>query len=201
MPRLQLAPVARVAPILALSVALAGCAGLLDSDAPPASEWWLEPVTPAASVNRGMQSLALDLTVVPGLDTDRILNLGPQARLNHYAGAHWPDHLPEVLGSVLARSFEGAGWRSVTEGVRARSPDDCLLRLETRAFHGRVDADKVTRRVEVRFDGELVCGDDARRISTRQDIPVAENRIASIVAAFQAGLGASVNDLVGDMAP
>lgn len=184
-----------------LSTALAGCAGLLDSDAPPTSEWWLEPVIPAQSVNRGTQSLTLDLAVVPGLDTDRILNLGPSARLNHYAGAHWPDHLPEVLGSVLARSFEGAGWGSVAQGQRAASSDGCLLQLETRSFYGRVNADDVTGRVEVRFDGQLVCGDDVRRVSTRQEVTVGENRMASIVAAFQAGLGASVNDLTEQLAP
>ena len=184
-----------------LSTALTGCAGLLDSDAPPTSEWWLEPVTPAEPVDRGEQSLTLELTVVPGLDTDRILNLGPSARLNHYAGAHWPDHLPEVLGSVLARSFEGAGWRSVVQGERAASTDGCLLQLETRSFYGRVNADSVTGRVEVRFDGQLVCGDEVRPVSTRQEVTVSENRMGSIVAAFQAGLGASVNDLAGQLAP
>ena len=129
-------------------------------------------MAPARPVDRGDQTLVLDLSVVPGLDSDRILNLGPQARLNHYAGAHWPEHLPEVLGSVLARSFERGGWRAVRLGERTRAPDECLLSLETRAFYGRVNGANVTERVEVRFDGDLVCGDSRQPVATAQDVPV-----------------------------
>ena len=187
--------------VLALTGMLSGCSSLLDSDAPPLSEWWLEPVTPANPVDRGEQSLVLNLTVVPGLDSDRILNLGPQARLNHYAGAHWPEHLPEVLGSVLARSFEQGGWRSVRLGDRARGANECLLALETRSFYGRVNQENVTQRVEVRFDGALDCGTVPQSVSARQEVSVMENRMGVIVAAFQTALGRSVEELTAAMAP
>jgi ABC-type uncharacterized transport system auxiliary subunit len=187
--------------VVLMSAGLGGCSSLLESDAPPLSEWWLEPVTPARPVDRGEETLVLNLAVVPGLDSDRILNLGPQARLNHYAGAHWPEHLPEVLGSVLARSFEQGGWRAVRLGDRARGEDECLLNLETRAFYGRVNRENITQRVEVRFDGSLECGSTQRTVSSRQDMAVAENRMGTIVAAFQTALGESVEDLTAAMAP
>jgi ABC-type uncharacterized transport system auxiliary subunit len=184
-----------------LSATLGGCAGLLSSDAPPSSEWWLEATAPATPVERGTQTLVLDLTVVPGLDTDRILNLGPQARLNHYAGAFWPDHLPEVLASVLARSFEQSGWRAVRLDDRVRNDDECLLTLETRAFYGRVNRENLTEQVETRFDGALVCDETRKPVSTRQAVSVTENRMGSIVAAFQTALGRTVEELTASMAP
>jgi ABC-type uncharacterized transport system auxiliary subunit len=197
-------PFASLAALLLTAIvsgALGGCAGLLDSDAPPTSEWWLDATAPSAPAERGTQTLVLDLTVVPGLDTNRILNLGPQARLNHYAGAYWPDYLPEVLASALARSFEQGGWRAVRLDDRVRNDDECLLTLETRAFYGRVDRENLTRKVETRFDGVLLCDDSRRTISSNQDIVVTENRMGTIVAAFQEALGRSVEDITASMAP
>lgn len=187
--------------LVLLAGILGGCAGLLESDAPPTNEWWLEATSPPTPAARGSQTLVLDLTVVPGLDTDRILNLGPQARLNHYAGAYWPDHLPEVLASVLARSFEAGGWRAVRLDKRVRNDDECLLTLETRAFYGRVDRENRTERVETRFDGLLLCEDTRKPVASGQEITVSENRMGSIVAAFQEALGRNVEELTAAMAP
>lgn len=197
MPRVNDAATRLLASALA-AVALAGCGGLLESDAPAANRWWLEPVAPdvtavAALAAAGHNRLVLDLTVVPGLDTDRILNLDGQARLNHYAGAYWPDHLPEVLSSVLARSLEADGPLRVRVGARART-GECLLQLETRAFYGRVDAG-VTETAEIAFAGTLTCDDSVTALAARSEAPVTENRMTDIVAAFQQGLGRTVRDL------
>ncbi len=56
-------PLSRVLAFLVVALGLGGCAGLLDSNEPPVSEWWLEPVTPARPADRGDQTLVLDLTV------------------------------------------------------------------------------------------------------------------------------------------
>lgn len=197
MPRLTPAAMRLLFCFLTAAV-LAGCGGLLKSDAPAANRWWLEPVTPdpgamAALAAAGHDRLVLDLTVVPGLDTDRILNLDRQARLNHYAGAAWPDHLPEVLSSVLARSLEAGGRLRVRVASRART-GECLLQLETRAFYGRVDAG-ITETAEIAFAGTLTCGDTVTPLAARANEPVRENRMTDIVAAFQQGLGRTVRDL------
>ena len=88
---------------LLLALGAAGCSSLLDSNEPADSQWWLEPTPLGAIADWPFDAVALDLDVVPGLDTDRILNLDDRSRLNHYAGAHWPEHLPEVLESLLTR--------------------------------------------------------------------------------------------------
>ncbi len=186
------------AAVLLLSLGMTGCSGLLDSKEPAASQWWLEPTPLGGAGALPFDAVALDMDVVPGLDTDRILNLDGQARLNHYAGAHWPEHLPEVLESLLIRSLET---RDNTRARAAtRSADgECLLRLEATAFYGRLDAAGVTNRVEVAFSGALDCDGQRRDLGAQATETVTDNRMSAIVAAFQAALDRSVKDLAAQM--
>lgn len=92
---------------LMLAVAL-GCAGgcmpSLESSEPPERIYWLEPVEVASSL-----SVVVDVSVVPGLEGERIRVLEPDRRLNYYAGAFWADSMAPLLESVLDRSLNGAG--------------------------------------------------------------------------------------------
>lgn len=181
-------------PLLLAAALLAGCGSLLESDSPPDTRWWLEPTTVAGDAAREPIALVLDFRVVPGLDTDRVLNLDDNARLNHYAGAHWPDHLPEFIGSVLARSLEGGGWRQVREGDYAR-PGECLLTLELRRFYGRLGGDGVTDRVELSMAGAMTCDGSTRSVSVASENAVSANRMSVIVDAFQVALDQATRKL------
>lgn len=186
---------ARALGVLLACALLAGCGGLLESDGPPQTQWWLEPANPPTLDLPANQALVVDVTVVPGLDTDRILNLDDRAQLNSYAGAHWPDHLPEVLGSLLVRSLEVAHDGAVRQGDRA-GRGECLLHLEARSFYGRVNSADVTDRVEVSLAGTLTCpAQPSRSLSASRSVPVRENRMAGIVEAFQAGFEGTLDDL------
>jgi uncharacterized lipoprotein YmbA len=79
---------------------LGGCIPDLKSDLPPDRVYWLEvpEITDAPAVE-------LSLSVVPGLDSDRIWLLQQDQRLNYYAGAYWPDNLRPLLESLLIRSM------------------------------------------------------------------------------------------------
>ncbi len=187
--------------LIAACAALSACtAGLLDSNAPPESVWWLEPTTLQADEATRGRSLVLDLTVVPGLDTDRMLNLDDAARLNHYAGAHWPDHLPELLGSLAERSLETAGWDDVRTGDYARE-GECLLRLEARRFWGRLGSEQATRAVEVSLDGRFECAGEARTVSFGLAELVTEQRMGAIVAAFQRAMDQGMASLSTQITP
>jgi len=94
--------------LLILIVSLTGCSGLTRSDQPATKTWWLEPYAGMAhEVSPGAPKLVeISVTVVPGLDTDRILTLSDDAQLNDFAAARWADNLPErlypsVQGEVL----------------------------------------------------------------------------------------------------
>ena len=166
---------------------LGGCGGMLSSDQPPEHVYWLE----AASLRLGVASTESppDLIVVvdtlPGLDTDRVLVKGPGARLNYYAGARWPDHLPEVLTATVRLSFESSGrFSRVSSGTQIKG-DEWLLALELREFFAVASAADTPLQVHVQLAGHLNCGFGDTAVSATARAPARENRLSIIVAAFQ----------------
>jgi hypothetical protein len=89
---------------LLTTAALAGCMPSLESSEPPARSYWLDAADAAGPVR-----VTVHLSVVPGLDTERIQVLEPDQRLNYYAGAYWVENLEPLLESVLDRSLNGPG--------------------------------------------------------------------------------------------
>ena len=181
-----------------ISFGLTGCSGFLDSNEPAATQWWLEPTALQTSAPPPFEHVAVDVAVVPGLDTDRILNLDDRSQLGHYAGAFWADHLPEVLDSLLVRTFEKHGDVSARSTSRA-GEGECLLRLEATKFYGRIDAAGVTDRVEVALAGSLECDGQRRELRAEIEERVGENRMSTIVAAFQSALDRSVASLASQL--
>ena len=121
--------------LLLLSTALpllSACSGLLESGQPAKQYYMLSPVQLASSSPaNGDQPLTLSISAVPGLDTDRIQALGSDAALNRYANARWPDHLPEVVGSVLKRSLASQGGSTSLRTclcIRSRAARCCVTR-------------------------------------------------------------------------
>jgi len=188
----------RVLPALLLAVILPGCSGLLTSEQPARQNYLLQPLGAAGGGFEGSPhvSLRLGLGVIPGLDTDRILALDPDARLIPYANARWPDRLPEVLSSVLQRSLEGTGrYAQVASGGRA-AEGEWVLDLELRAFYGIRTRAGSTDSVRIALAGTLACGAETGRLSLTHSAPVAEERLAAVVAAHQAALDAVTRQLV-----
>ena len=73
---------------LLLAVGSASCIPDLKSDLPPDRIYWLE-----VPELQDPPAVDLQLSVVPGLDSDRIWLLQRDQRLNYYAGAYWADNL------------------------------------------------------------------------------------------------------------
>lgn len=91
---------------VATLLGLCACIPSFKSDESPTRIYWLEPAparTPSAT------RLALQVAVVPGLESDRIWILQRDQRLNYYAGAYWPDTLRPLLQSVMERSIGHQG--------------------------------------------------------------------------------------------
>lgn len=174
-------------PILAL-LALTGACGVLDSDRTAEHAWWLEPLRPVAGATMASDGeLTVSIGVVPGLDTDRITTLGPDASLNSYAGARWADHAPELLESLVVRSLQNAGIQAEVSAHRYTASDVCHLDLEARKFYSRLDGNESTRSVEVELAGYYSCEGSRKLISTSASVPVSGNHMPSIVAAYQRG--------------
>ena len=180
------------------ALAAAGCSGLLTSEEPARQHYLLQPLTAAGGGFEGGHGTVLHFgfDVVPGLDTDRILALDPDARLVPYANARWPDYLPEVMGSVLRRSLESTGrFARIESGGRA-GEGDWVLGLELRAFYGIRDAAGSTGTVRVALAGTLTCAGDIHRLDLAESATVAAERLAAVVAAHQAALDAATRDLI-----
>ena len=90
----------RLTIFLLLAAATTGCMPDLKSDLPPDRIYWLE-----VPELQDPPAVDLQLSVAPGLDSDRIWLLQRDQRLNYYAGAYWPDNLRPLLESLLARSL------------------------------------------------------------------------------------------------
>jgi ABC-type uncharacterized transport system auxiliary subunit len=178
---------------------LTACAGVLTSEQPARQNYLLRPYEAAAAApadGAAQPALLLQLDVIPGLDTDRILALGADARLNHYANARWPDHLPEVLASVLRRALESSGRFGSVEVAATGAPDAWTLALELREFYGIQDASGMTSSVRADLGGHLACGGETHALSVSESVPVAEERLATVVAAHQAALDSVTRQLL-----
>jgi ABC-type uncharacterized transport system auxiliary subunit len=183
--------------LLLAPLAAAACSGILTSDEPPRQEYLLMPLTAAApATDPAGPTVALSVSAVPGLDTNQILALGSDARLNHYANARWADHLPEVLTSVLRRSLATSGHFSNVDGSSHAREADQVVTLEAQAFYGIRAAGGDTTSVQVRMAGSVRCGDDSEALSMEASAPVGDQRLSTLVAAHQSGLDDATRQLL-----
>jgi ABC-type uncharacterized transport system auxiliary subunit len=167
--------------------ALGGCGGMLTSDQPPEHVYWLEAVSlrlgepPAES----LPDLVIAVRALPGLDTDRILVKGPGALLNYYAGARWPDHLPEIVTAAVRLSLESSGrFNRVSSGSQARRAE-WSLELELREFFAVVTTAGTPPQIHVKLAGHLDCGSGDFAVSAATTAFAQADKLSAIVAAFQ----------------
>jgi ABC-type uncharacterized transport system auxiliary subunit len=184
--------------IIVVSFAISACAGLLESKQPAERVYWLEPliVQQEASTDAVLPGIAVSVTAVPGLDTDRMLILGPDAHLNYYASARWPDSIAEVLESLLRSTLESTGrYSRVTRGATSQSTD-LHLDLEVRELYALANATNSAHTVRMVLKGYLDCIDDERAIVMQAVAEIRDNRLTEIVAAYQEALGKASQQLV-----
>ena len=176
--------------LLAVTVQITACSGLLTSDTAARQYYLLEPYTgySGADTDEAWPELVISVSAVPGLDTDHIQALGADARLIQYANARWTDYLPEVLTSVMRRSLASAGRFETVKTTAESDADHWKLELEVQQFYGILDAADGTSSVKVRFEGNLHCHDQEHLLQLNASKPVHEDRLAVVVSAHQQAL-------------
>jgi ABC-type uncharacterized transport system auxiliary subunit len=175
-----------IACFLVSALFVSACSGLNRSDKPATKTWWLEPYSESviASSTETPVKLGVSVTVVPGLDTHRILTLSGNAEMSKYAGARWAESLPELVTSLVSRSLEGSGRFEVVSS-RGGS-EQCDLELEVQEFYARLGSDGHTTGVRIALSGTYRCdGVEPVRIRLKASVPVHDDRMVVIVAAFQ----------------
>lgn len=175
------------------------CSALTSSDEPANKTWWLMPYT-GTTQQTAPDTLPLvdvSVSVIPGLDTNRILTLSGDAELNRYAAGRWADNLPELVESLVGRTLESSGRFEVVSKRSRAGSDDCDLQLEVREFFAELDSDGRTSGVRVAVSGRYQCG-DAKPVplSLSASVPVHEERMSVIVGAFQKALDSVLEDML-----
>ena len=180
---------------------LCGCGGMLTSDEPPEHVYWLEAATLqfGEAPTEGLPELLVSVRTRPGLDTDRILVKGPGARMNHYAGARWPDHLPELMTATLRLSLESSGHFSRVSNRSQIKGDEWLLELELREFFAVAITTDSPPEVHVQLVGYVNCGIADTAISATATVTAEDNALYKIVAAFQSATNNALISLGGQL--
>lgn len=180
-----------------LVIGVGGCSGVLESNKPAREVYLLQaPAAAASSATPAVNdNLVLSVTAVPGLDTDRILVLGTDARLNPAANARWPDHMPEILTSITRRYLSATGrFASVQTGSIAR-PGDWFLELELQAFYGIQNHAGATTTVLLQWEGRLRCNDQTHILRLQETSPNSGVSLPGLVASHQQALDAALKRL------
>jgi cholesterol transport system auxiliary component len=180
-------------PLLLLVLLLAGCGGLLETQRPADVRYWLEPLAENASAPLDGLELALELTVVPGLDSERVLVLEPNARLGQVGQARWADSLPDVLQSVIARSLANQG-AELNAGERGRR---CRLNVEVQEFFARGAPPSA---VQASLAAQLDCDEAAESFRLQAAVASGSDQ-ASVIAALQESLNRVTRDLLKRLEP
>ena len=185
--------------LLILTLSVSACGGMTRSDKPATNTWWLEPYTGMTqeTASEPVPLVAISITVVPGLDTDRILTLSENAELNQFVAARWADNLPELVTSLVGRTLEASGRFEIVSGRAGGSSENCELRLELQEFFARLSSSGQTTGVQVAIDGRFQCeSDEPVPLKLNASIPVHDNRMSVIVAAFQQAMDSAMKDLL-----
>ncbi len=186
--------------LLILTMSVSACGGLTRSDQPATRTWWLEPsveTTQKLSSNP-VKLVSISVTAVPGLDTDRILTLSDESQLNQFAAARWADNLPELATSLVSRTLEASGRFEIVSNRAGGGSEDCDLQLELREFYARLNATGQTTGVRVAIHGRYQCESAAPvDLHLSASIPVHDDRMSVIVAAFQQAMDSVMKEMLG----
>lgn len=196
------APLRRLAPIL-LGLAIAGCSGLLHSNAPAVQIYTLRAASASAGADP-TRAVGASLRVAhplagPGLGTSQIVLLQPDHRLNVYAASAWAADAPVLLESVAVEALRGSGyWRSVQD-AESPFPSDYLLQISIRRFDadysGGTDAPPTVR---VTLDCTLGREEGREVVASfvaGGSAVAGANRLSDVVAAFQQATDAAMASL------
>jgi cholesterol transport system auxiliary component len=184
-----------------LSAVLAACSGGFHSSVPAAQVYVLRPAPhPQAQLAQPTASIHVSRPMAaPGLDSDHILLVQSDHRMNYYVASRWPADLPGVVESLAVDTLRSTGfWTNVQDSGSAFS-SDYLLQIVIRRFEADYSANPSSAEIHVVLDctvgkragREVIASFVADGSST-----AAANRLADVVAAFEN----AANQAMGDIA-
>lgn len=182
--------------MVAAAFGLAGCSPLLVSELPPEQTLWLTP--PAVTVSNApvrQERLRVEVSVAPGLDTESVLYLDPHGNLQRHPVLRWPEHPPELLGSLARRTLEDTRrYRAVLDGERT-APAEAELGGEVRELFVVEEPEGAVARLTVAWTWS--CGGATTVIPARvyEASEEVDGAAASWARAFQTVFDAALREL------
>jgi ABC-type uncharacterized transport system auxiliary subunit len=187
---------------------LAGCTGLLHSNALPEQIYYLRAppaaggapaATPVAAITATGASLRVATPLAnPGLDSARIMLVQADHRMNFYAGSRWPGTAPEVIGALAVETLRTSGeWNWVQDSASA-FPADYLLHITLRRFEADYSAGGGAPQVQVVLDCTLGRREGREVIASfvaQGAATAAADRMSEVVAAFEQATRAALQSL------
>jgi cholesterol transport system auxiliary component len=183
-----------------MALALAGCSGLFGGEQPTQ----LYRVTPVHAFPPDLPQLPAQLLIdVPtapaGLDTARIALSRSAVSIEYFADSEWTDRVPLLVQTDLLQSFENSKGVKAIERESAGLRADFVLKTEIRHFEAVYDSGEGPPLVWVAMVTRLVnptSGDIIAQSTFERREQAGENRIPSIVVAFDQALDGVVEDIV-----
>ncbi len=186
----------RVGIALIAALSLTACVSGFESRAPVADVYVLRPAIEAAQPPQDLRVQILPVRVRSGYATDAILRSGPGRTLDVLAASRWPDALPRMWEGLLVDGLKSAGVGDVLEPLSSARAD-WLIQVVIRRF----DLDETgSRERAVRIAMDVAVLDRTRRESrlsfaVEAQVPVAENRMRAIIAAFEQASSLILTDI------
>jgi cholesterol transport system auxiliary component len=192
----------RVSCFLVVSLALAGCGSLLESELPAPQAYVLrlparEATTPANTRPAGSVLLQRP-KAGPGLDSDRIVLLRSGNRFDFYAASRWAAPAPDMISSFIVDSLRASGSFAAVFDDTAPYAPHYNLRCMLRRFESDYTKGGGVPTVFVAFDCTLGRHRDRELLAsfTAQGSAVAAaDRLNDVVSAFQTAATAAVAEL------
>jgi cholesterol transport system auxiliary component len=189
-----------------LALALGGCSGLR-SAAPETVSYVLRapggaaPGQVAVAPAGPLASRSLKVVRVvaqPGYDGDRILLLGADRSLGHYASSRWVEPLPSVIGTLAVETLRNTAALRTVLDESAPFGSDFTLRLTIRRFDAEYPAAGTPPRVTVSFACTVARADRTILanfvVESRADAPA--DRMGAVVAAFEQATQQALDEIV-----
>jgi cholesterol transport system auxiliary component len=172
---------------LVMAFVLAACTPSLQSQAPSPEIYFLRPTLAPVVNERPLQLQILPVRTRPGYASDAILRIGPERTLDIFAASRWPDVLPRVVEGLLVDGLKSAGVGQVLEPLSSGRADR-LVQVVVRRFDA--DYSQTPRQPRVHVSWDVMVLDRVRRdvvmsFTVESMVPATENRMGSIIAAFE----------------
>lgn len=189
---------------LLLGLGLAGCGGgLLSSNAPVSHAYVLRPAVAAPPAAPGEASpvsiRVLRAQAAPGLDTDRMLILGADGRLDFFSTGHWAGTIPDLVTAQVVETLRGSNQFAAVLGDSSPFPSENVLVIDVRRFEAQYASPDAAPMVHVVLDCKLGRRSDRLVLAAfvaEGHQAASENRLSSVVAAYDAAFGQALGTIL-----